>query len=196
MAEKILVGEMVYNNKSKLLGEVEEIRENGDVLVLVTQDSRQIWDPADVACLKAGKFYVGFQRSHSGGANVLRSIAEAREEAEKLRSALLEEHDTEGIDGAFIIEGVDQYCVTASFDDEPDANHTEWFLTYDEASSYAGSLGEGNIAIGKRLPELLAEVLREAGSEVCFIFDDGTESVWEGDEIDEFYADLPLAVYV
>lgn len=90
----------------------------------------------------------------------------------------------------------DNYCVTAVFDSEPDANHTKWFTIYDEAQAYSVTLGnDANVAIGKRLSLDAAQSLIAEGTEVCFIFDDGTESVYEGGDIDEMYADLPLATY-
>lgn len=44
-----------------------------------------------------------------------------------------------------------EYCVTAVFDDEPDANHTKWFSTLEDAKSYIESIPDANAAIGKRL---------------------------------------------
>lgn len=88
-----------------------------------------------------------------------------------------------------------EYCVTAVFDDEPDANHTKWFSSIDEARAYIKTMPEANAAIGKRLT--LTEATKLIGKkEIVFIFDDGTESVWDGGEIDEVYADQPMAIYI
>lgn len=89
-----------------------------------------------------------------------------------------------------------EYCVTAVFDDEPDANHTKWFSTHEDAQSYIESIPNANAAIGKRLTLTEATKLLGQGKEIVFIFDDGTESVWDGGEIDEVYADQPIAVYI
>lgn len=89
-----------------------------------------------------------------------------------------------------------EYCVTAVFDDEPDANHTKWFSSLEEANHYLSSIPDANAAVGQRLSLPEATKLMEQGKEVVFIFDDGTESVWDGGDIDEIYIGLPLAVYV
>jgi hypothetical protein len=88
------------------------------------------------------------------------------------------------------------YCVTAVFADEPDANHTKWFGSHKDAMAYIETLGDdANAAVGKRLSLEIAQGLAAEGTEVCFIFDDGTESVYEGGDIEEMYAGLPLATY-
>lgn len=92
---------------------------------------------------------------------------------------------------------LNSYCVTALFVTEPDANHTKWFPSKKDAQAYLASLGEdANAAIGQRLSLSEAKTMMEKGKEVCFIFDDGTESVYEGGDIDPIYADLPLAMYI
>lgn len=88
------------------------------------------------------------------------------------------------------------YCVTAVFADEPDANHTKWFASHEDAMAYIETLGDdANAAVGKFLSLEIAQGLAAEGTEVCFIFDDGTESVYEGGDIDEMYVGLPLATY-
>lgn len=197
--KKFFIGENVYDNKTMTIGIVGEIRENGDLLLKDSPDFGLIYEPHDwerLENLKKGMFYVGLSyRSHSGRPDKIKHIVSTKEEAIALHDALLEEDDDD-IVGSFYIEGFDEYCVTAVFDNEPDANHTKWFPEYDEAKAYIETLGDVNAAIGKRLSVEFAQTHWCDDKEVCFIFDDGTESVYEGGEIDSIYKGLPLAIYI
>lgn len=198
----LLVGESVYDKVNMTLGTIDSICENGDILLRETQDWRTRYTPEEfhrLETLKAGKFYVAIELTkHQGNGEKIKGIVDTEKEADELSESLLEQYNASEIRGAFYIEGKDQYCVTAVFDDIPGDNHTMWFSTYAEAKAYEGTLGDGNIAIGKALSDVDVKDVMSRGKEVCFIFEDGTESVYEeyeDKEIEEVYKGLPLATY-